>query len=321
MFFPLDKAWKLGRSRLSPMMSQQIVWLSGLLPYQQVQAVLQRTRQPVLSTTSIWEETQRQGQRLVGRAAFEREHVNIERRQWDHRLYNARQYKSVSMDGGMVYLRGEGWKELKAGVVADIEHDWYASEHPVMRLKNLSYTAVIGDVACFAKAFWALAYRRGVTYAGRYAVTADGAPWIWRLAADLFPYAVQIVDWYHAVEHLAQAAEARHSNSPQLTQHWLRQMKNHLFHGEVHRIIEDLHAHDLHAHALYFIKHQHRMTYLAFRAEGYPIGSGTVESGIKQFKQRLTGAGMRWSRAGAERMVIIRSAILSDNFDDLWQAA
>jgi len=58
-----------------------------------------------------------------------------------------------------------------------------------------------------------------------------------------------------------------------------------------------------------------------FREEGYPIGSGTVESGIKQFKARLTGSGMRWSRPGAERMLIVRASVLGDSFDALWQAA
>ena len=63
------------------------------------------------------------------------------------------------------------------------------------------------------------------------------------------------------------------------------------------------------------------MQYQAFREEGYPIGSGTVESGIKQFKARLTGPGMRWSRPGAERMLVIRAAVLAGSFDDLWAAA
>ena len=63
------------------------------------------------------------------------------------------------------------------------------------------------------------------------------------------------------------------------------------------------------------------MQYQEFREEGYPIGSGTVESGIKQFKARLTGPGMRWSRPGAERMLIIRAAVLADTFDALWTVA
>jgi hypothetical protein len=63
------------------------------------------------------------------------------------------------------------------------------------------------------------------------------------------------------------------------------------------------------------------MQYQEFREEGYPIGSGTVESGIKQFKQRLTGAGMRWSRPGADRMLVIRAAVMTKTFDTLCAAA
>ena len=55
--------------------------------------------------------------------------------------------------------------------------------------------------------------------------------------------------------------------------------------------------------------------------DGYPIGSGTVESGVKQFKARLTGAGMRWSRPGAEEMLVIRGTALACSFDALWDAA
>ena len=63
------------------------------------------------------------------------------------------------------------------------------------------------------------------------------------------------------------------------------------------------------------------MQYAQFRAAGFPIGSGGVESGVKQFKQRLAGPGMRWSRPALDRMVVLRSAVLSDSFDPLWPAA
>jgi hypothetical protein len=70
--------------------------------------------------------------------------------------------------------------------------------------------------------------------------------------------------------------------------------------------------------AQYFQTHERRMQYQEFREQGYPIGSGAVESGIKRFKHRLSGPGRRWSRPAAERMVVIRAAIMTDNFDDRW---
>ena len=78
---------------------------------------------------------------------------------------------------------------------------------------------------------------------------------------------------------------------------------------------------DLRTEADYFDKHKRRMQYLEFREEGFPIGSGTVESGVKQFKQRLTGTGMRWNADNANRMIVIRAAVLGTDFDALWDAA
>jgi len=320
-FFPLDKQLGLERHGVSPALSQEMVWLSGLLPYRQVAAVFERVGKQTIPASTLWEESQRQGSRLQTYVEQQQEQVGIERVQWNHRDYDARVYKSISMDGGMVYIRGEGWKEVKVGVIGDLLHAWTTEQHPTCRLQHLEYTAVLGDVTTFSQALWALAWRRGVPYAGRSAVTCDGAAWLWRVCADLFPDSLQIVDWYHARQHLAQAAQACYPHDSLTAQTWYERMSQTLFQGEVFKIIADLQQRGLPEHAHYFQTHHRRMQYQTFRAEGYPIGSGTVESGIKQYKQRLTGAGMRWSRTGAQQMLVIRSAILSDAFDALWAAA
>ena len=98
-------------------------------------------------------------------------------------------------------------------------------------------------------------------------------------------------------------------------------MQTPLFRGELWRIIRPLHHAELPKQAHYFEQHQRRMQYQEFREEGWLIGAGPVESGVKQFKARLTGPGMRWSRLNAERMLVIRAAVLGENFDTLWAAA
>ena len=80
-------------------------------------------------------------------------------------------------------------------------------------------------------------------------------------------------------------------------------------------------AEELEKEAGYLRNNKQRMNYLEMREEGWLIGSGMVESGIKQFKARFTGPGMRWSRPGAERLLPVRSAIMSRRFDELWQQA
>jgi hypothetical protein len=264
------------------------------MPFADASQVLAELAHVSVAPTTVWEQVQRHGQRL--QAVLERQclQVGIERTRWEAGRYEARLYRSISLDGGMVHLRGEGWKEMKVGMVSGLEPCGQG-----VRLVDMDYTAVIGDVDAFRPALWSLAVQHDVPYAGRSAVTADGASWIWRLAQDLFPCSVQIVDWYHARQHLAQAARARYPDDEIAAKHWFERRSACLFRGEVWKIIADLCQHEGAALASYFVTHQRRMQYAQFRADGYPIGSGGVESGIKQFKHRLTGAGMRWSRGGA----------------------
>jgi len=220
----------------------------------------------------------------------------------------------------MVHVRGEGWKELKVGLVADVPPvDFAHDEH--VKLTNMRYCAVLGEVGPFERALWALAVQQDIPYAGQVVVTADGAPWIWRLADNYFPCAAQVVDWFHACQHLAQAAQARFESDSTQAQGWCDDLKTYLFKGEIHRIKEQFQRYGLPDHANYFTEHERRMQYASFRAAGFPIGSGGVESGVKQFKHRLTGPGMRWSRPALNRMIVLRSAVLSHSFDPLWEAA
>ncbi len=73
--------------------------------------------------------------------------------------------------------------------------------------------------------------------------------------------------------------------------------------------------------AAYFQNHQTRMCYADFQEEGYPIGSGSVESEVTQFKHRLDGPGLSWSRQGADNMILIRAAVLDGSFDSRWSRA
>lgn len=326
VIFPLDERWQLTRREYSSALGRELVWLSGLLAYEQASEVCRRLGGLNIPPTTLWEYTQTEGQRLVDYVEHERDHSQVERTQWNDLKYDPRAYKAVCMDGGMVYVRGEGWKEMKAGVIGDIQHALTQVDMPPdeqrHRLRNLRYVGVVGDAQTFSRAMWILALQQGVPYAGRSAVIADGAAWIWRVAADLFPVSTQIVDWYHAKDHLAQAAHAAYPDDLDAAHRWLKQQANLLYQGEIWKLMHAFRRVGLDdTHIRYFRSHQRRMQYQSFRADGFIVGSGSVESAIKQYKARLTGAGMRWSRAGVNRMVVIRSAILSGSFDDLWAAA
>lgn len=290
------------------------------MPFAEASRVLARIGQIHVSSTTVWRQTQAQGVRLQAYQQRRQAQGSVERTRWEDRRYDPQARIGISMDGGMVAIRGEGWKEVKIGSIGQIERRWTA-EGQAVRLTNLHYTGVLGDVDTFQSAFWELATRCNVLYAGQTVVTADGAGWIWRVAQHLFPCSTQIVDWYHANQHLAQAVSAQHPTDAQAASESYRVLQGWLFQGTIEPIIAALKPIGDGKHHGYFQDHKRRMQYQEFCEMGYPIGSGSVESGVKQFKHRLTAAGMRWSRPAAERMIILRAAVLSDTFHSLWHAA
>jgi len=301
-------------------MQREMVWLSSHVPYAQAQAIAERIGGWHVAVGTLWQQAQVHGQRLLEATEHAQQQVSLETTRWDTQRYAPQARKAVSMDGGMVHVRGEGWKELKVGLVADVPVVNFANDAHV-HLTTMRYCGVLGDVAAFEGALWALAVDHDIPYAGVVVVTADGAAWIWRLADNYFPCAAQVVDWYHACQHLAQAAQARFPNDPLAAQRWTDDLKAHLFKGEIHLIRDQFFRYGLADHVDYFQEHARRMQYAHFQAAGFPIGSGGVESGVKQFKQRLSGPGMRWSRPALDRMIVLRSAVLGDSFDQLWDAA
>jgi hypothetical protein len=328
VIFPLDEQLKLKRSAYSSELARQMVWLSGLIPYEQCAAVFQEIGERFIPASSIWRQTQLHGERLHAHLKQQQQQVSVERVVLPDAVHDHDQPKALSMDGGMVNIRGEGWREVKVGAVFDVEvrlerNPQTGQLDEMAHGVNVHYTAVVGTKEAFTPALWALAVAHDVPTAQDRAVVADRAAWIWNVAEAVCPDGRQIVDWFHAVQHLAQAANTLYpaDKDHNKRQCWLNTYKDHLYMGRIHKIIAALHKRQRADLAGYFEQHQRRMQYLEFRGEGFPIGSGTVESGVKQFKQRLTGTGMRWNADNADRMLIIRAAVLGNDFPALWADA
>lgn len=151
----------------------------------------------------------------------------------------------------------------------------------------------------------------------------DGAAWIWSLAEDLCPDGWQIVDWFHATQHLAQAAQKAFPSDAEAQKRarWLKKLSDHLYFGRIETLIDDLNTQGCHDFVPYFETHKRRMHYLEFRENGLPLGSGVIESGVKQVKQRVAAAGMRWNAQNLNPILLIAGAVLAQDFHELWQAA
>lgn len=308
--------------------------LSGLLPYEEAVEVMARLAQVHISKSSVWRRVDTYGRVFQKLEEEERITAMVTPAQWHTTMMGGNAVRmGVAMDGGMVYILEEGWKELKVGTVFEVTmqpgidpESKEAMATPTAQA--LSYVAHLGGPTAFGTLLWSDARRRDWWGAVETEVVGDGAAWIWNLTNLHFGESTQIVDWYHAKSHLVAVGRLLYGEDDTAFHHWLQKQERLLYQGHARRIGNELLAEvtsrphvaqELQAEAHYFLKHQRRMCYMAFREAGWVIGSGMVESGIKQYKSRFAGPGMRWSRTGIERLIPVRSAILSGRFDQRWE--
>ena len=198
---------------------------------------------------------------------------------------------------------------------------------------SVTYTAAIESAATrdtdsrlseFALRVEREAQRRRFPRAPRQVVLGDGAKWIWNIAGELFPQALQIVDRYHAQQRLHELSKVIYRDS-ELARHWARQRCAELAAGQIEDILTSLAPHrgsypEAETAYGYFQENQHRMRYADFRAQGLCTSSGVLEAGCKNvIGARLKRSGMHWSLLGANQIMALRSARLSGRFEDFWE--
>ena len=338
VFFPLDQQLELGEGAWSAGVEREAVWLSGAVSsFALVEEVLQRGGRIEISRSSIWRCTQAVGAKFQAIEGVARLRANALPEQWApaKRAARLRPRMGVAMDGATVNIRSEGWKEMKLASLFDIALGAHKDKETgelvdLAHAVHSSYVAHLGGPEILGEMAWAEAQQRGWEEAQATQVLGDGAVWIWNQAALHFADSHQLVDWYHAKQHLTEAARLCKGEGTSSCRRWLNQRETLLYQGHAARIATELeqaaqtqssHADALAREATYFRHNQLRMNYLEMREDEWPIGSGMIESGAKQFKARFCGPGMRWSRTGAENLLPIRSAILSRRFDQIWAAA
>lgn len=230
----------------------------------------------------------------------------------------------------------EIWRDLKVG-------GWYEGkivsprqqstrqknkaqrEGTVLRAKNKRYFCDIDQAEHFGQLLWATACTVGADRARILVFICDGAVWIWNLIAHYFPNAIQILDWYHAEDRLKRIAAEAFSNLTE-RQAWLTSVTEELWQGNVEAVIAACQklakVSKLAKQSLaYYSDNIERMRYAQFRAAGYLIGSGVIESACKQIvTQRLKLPGAQWELAGAILTAKARAAWLSGYWQSLVSA-
>jgi hypothetical protein len=243
------------------------------------------------------------------------------------RVEPASEVMSVSADGVMIHLREEGWKEVKVVSISAVAP---AAPGEEVHLTQHSYRAGLWEARPFGHQLWAEACRRGLEQARAVVCVNDGAAWIWGLMFICFARRIEVLDWWHAVERLWTLAKGSLSGEADAAG-WVAAQKRRLLDDQLRQVLRAVR--DLYPQGVplpegvrqavgYLFANRRRMRYGTFRQAGYPIGSGTVESACKVLvQQRMKQAGMRWSRHGAQAMLALRCALLSDRWHETAVAA
>jgi hypothetical protein len=241
----------------------------------------------------------------------------------------------VSIDGKIVPLREPWRRDGSQGPVVcryaecktAVAYEAFSGEKGDRGVLCKTYGATLGDVTAFTPLVATLAHTHGHHLAREVIVLGDGAVWIWQLAASQFPYAIQILDYYHAVEHLTTVANARFGEGKPEATAWVAAREAELHEDRVKEVLEAIMEWKPRSEAKrtvrdrehqYFASNAERMRYGTFRKKGYHIGSGVVESACGHVVgQRLDQAGMHWRKENAEAIVCLRAAMRSTAPPDL----
>lgn len=241
--------------------------------------------------------------------------------------------QQVSVDGAMVPLAGGDWAEVKTAAIGAVVLRPGKDGTPEAHAVALSYCSRLAEAPAFGRVLHRELHRRGTRAAPRVAAVNDGAPWIQGLLDTYCRHAVRILDFAHAAEHLASAAAAVFGADTPALHAWLDEQMSALKRQGPDPALAALRGLPLSAAVApaaegvrdqtlaYLEARLPQLQYPAFAAQGYPIGSGAVESAGKLVVEaRLKGAGMRWSAASVTPMVTLRAARCSGRWAETWAA-
>lgn len=319
---------------LTPGLAESLVRLGTWLPFAPAAAMLAHFTRVEVSEATARRVTERAG------AAYEAvQTATVEALERDLPVAaTGPAVQQVSVDGVMVPLRGrDDWAEAKTLAIGTVqapvrnrEGEWE------VRTTDLTYFARLTDHATFARLALVETQRRGVETAGTVCGVVDGAEWAQRFLDYHRPEAVRILDWAHAAAYVAQAGQAVFGEGTALAAQWIATQLDDLLHGDPEVVLGKLRGlrdevgveagagrqpvlETVSASLAYLEQRREQIRYAAFTAQGYPIGSGAVESGNKVLVEaRLKGPGMHWARGHVNPMLALRGVARNDRWEEAW---
>jgi len=322
-YFAGEDALGLDGSSFTVPAQEAICLVSAEVPFERARVLLARLSGLRVAVSHAQRLCQRHGEALLEdrqaecSALFEGSWEYVPQRR-DHRLY-------VTLDATKTRFVDD-WHETRVGGVYDAKPGQDRMDEP----DDTTYTtSVTTGLEGFGRGLYQEAARRGLDHAKETVVIGDGAPWIWNLAAEHFPQATQILDFYHACERLHSVARAVYGEGSAKAKAWAERNVERLSAGNWRGLLCSLKAmrpasrdgtEALRLAIGYFQTNRQRMDYPSYRAKGMHIGSGVVEAACKHVVgARCKRAGMRWTPAGAETVLALRTQLLNERWDEYWQ--
>jgi hypothetical protein len=355
---PFDQQWGLTQSQSSPGVQRLLAKLSARLTHEEVAEAVEDLLPVRMSARQVGSVIQPIGEAFL--LQEDQQMVQILHQGGEKQLSETQRQEEqgpsirrlyVELDGVMARLRrgsvpmeaqehereGDVYREVKVGAVFVGEAGPERSELVPGVFVDVAgpklYVARRTTAEDFGPRLYALARQAGLLCAQQVVILGDGAKWIWNLATEQFPGAVQIVDEYHAREHVWDVARAAFAAEADLRDSWAHQVIELLSQGRIEEVIAAIEKLPplspppgkaksvAETEAEYFRINQQRMRYPVFRAQGMHLGSGIAEAACKTVvSTRAKRSGMRWTPQGLAAILALRTAVLSQEFEHRWQA-
>lgn len=316
-FFPLDEELGLHSHSISltPRLHEWLVRLGAWVPFAQASTLLEDFAHVRVSRSTARRLTEGAG------AAYEQvQQEEVER--IERVLPPSPQGPTkglLSVDGAMVPLRGGEWAEVKTMVLGEVDVAGQTGQ--------LSYFSRMADADTFGRLALVETQRRGLEGAERVSAVMDGAEWQQGFVDYHRPDAIRVLDFPHAAERLSGIGNVVWGEGTPTTKQWLCTQCHQLKHEGPAKVLTELRllreAHPdnevLATNLNYLEKREEQMQYPRFQEEGWPIGSGVVESANKLVVEaRLKGAGMHWERSAVNPMLTLRNVVCNDRWREAW---
>ncbi len=329
-FSPLDEQLGLQPGSLTPLQLQHLVHFASLHAFGQAAKMLKEHHGVEVSASTARRQTEELG---ACAEAVQNEQALALLRQKNSKAKKEAGGKEaakpvMSSDGCFISLRGKVWTEVKTVLVGEAQEQTAPSkQRPQQEVKTvqLSYFACMSDADTFIELATAELERRGVFQAQQVAAVADGAEWIQHLIDAHRADAVRILDFYHAAEYVSEIAALLSKAGTPLAESWVHEQLHELKHHGPTQVLEEVarllkehpEGEHLETQVQSLQKRATHMQYPRFQQDGWPIGSGSVESSNTCLvHQRLKGAGMHWEGRNVNPLLALRTAVANDRWEE-----